>query len=116
MNGFRCNVSGGTTGSIPVPVKPRKNAIRGATQPMYWANSNSNVADSISYDSKPSYNSKWGWKNGAQTAAFSGTSSISYAVDYTASTDSDGDDASSYPTTQSRPAKKCRRKAAYVHQ
>lgn len=73
MNGFRCNVEGGVaTASYPKPALPRKNAINGPTQPMYWANDRSNLDYTPEWATKPSYNSAWGWKNGAQTEAFSG--------------------------------------------
>ena len=70
MNGFRCNVQGGTNGPIPQPVAPRRNQISGPTQPMYWANDVNNVGYQPEWANKPSYNSAWGWTNGAQTGAF----------------------------------------------
>lgn len=70
MNAFRCNVQGGTNGAIPQPAEPRKGKISGPTQPMYWANDINNVGYSPEWATKPSYNSAWGWTNGAQTGAF----------------------------------------------
>jgi hypothetical protein len=72
MNGFRCRVQNGVVGaSIPRPEAPRRGQpITRATQPMYWANSNSNLDYTPSWSNKPSYNSAFGWVNGAQTSAF----------------------------------------------
>jgi hypothetical protein len=71
MTGFRCNVEGGVaTTEYPQPVAPRRGAISGPTQPMYWANDNSNLDYTPTWETKPSYNSAFGWKNGAQTSAF----------------------------------------------
>lgn len=71
MVGFRCKVEGGVVGIHPNPVPPRKGKISGPTQPMYWANSNSNL-DFVPKDQRdrPSYNSAWGWSDGAQTSSF----------------------------------------------
>lgn len=71
MTGFRCNVQGGVvTTDFPKPAPPRRGAISGPTQPMYWANDASNLDYNPEWATKPSYNSAWGWKNGAQTSAF----------------------------------------------
>ncbi|WVW82928.1 hypothetical protein I302_104943 [Kwoniella bestiolae CBS 10118] len=71
MTGFRCDVQGGAAGgSYPQPVPPRKGAISGPTQPMYWANTPTNLDYTPDWETKPSYNSAWGWTNGAQTGAF----------------------------------------------
>ncbi|WWC89871.1 uncharacterized protein L201_004799 [Kwoniella dendrophila CBS 6074] len=76
MNGFKCNVEGGVaTTNYPKPVAPSSGSISGPTQPFYWANEDGNIQDpgDGDLDAKPSYNSKWGWTNGAQTSAFSGS-------------------------------------------
>ncbi|WWD01234.1 hypothetical protein V866_008176 [Kwoniella sp. B9012] len=75
MTGFRCDVQGGSAGgSYPSPVPPRKGAISGPTQPMYWANTPTNLDYTPDWETKPSYNSAWGWTNGAQTSAFGASS------------------------------------------
>jgi len=79
MTGFRCNVSGGSsTASIssPQPPKycPNGNCVSGPKQPMYWANDNSNINFSGDFFQKPSYNSKWGFADGAQNDIVSGGS------------------------------------------
>lgn len=72
MTGFRCDVQGGVaTASYPTPAAPRRGrTITGPTQPMYWANTPTNLDYTPTYATKPSYNSAFGWKNGAQTSAF----------------------------------------------
>lgn len=71
MTGFRCNVEGGVvTSDLPKPVPPRRGQISGPTQPMYWANEPTNLDYTPTWETKPSYNSAFGWKNGAQTSAF----------------------------------------------
>lgn len=71
MVGFRCKVEGGALRAFPVPVKPKKGGSRSvATQPFYWANNNTNIDYTPTYDTRPTYNSKSGWVDGAQTAAF----------------------------------------------
>lgn len=37
---------------------------------MYWANTPTNLDYTPTFETKPSYNSAFGWKNGAQTSAF----------------------------------------------
>lgn len=76
MNGFRCQVVGGANTTPPAPKEPRRGStISGPTQPMYWANSPSNIGYNPTYDNRPTYNSKFGWQNGAQTSAFAGLAS-----------------------------------------
>jgi hypothetical protein len=60
-------------GIYPTPAPPRKGAIDGPTQPIYWANSNSNL-DFVpkNQDDRPSYNGAWGWTDGAQDSSFAG--------------------------------------------
>lgn len=71
MSAFRCDVQGGVaTSSYPRPVEPRKNAINGPTQPFYWANDLNNLGYTPQWADKPSYNSAFGWTNGAQEMAF----------------------------------------------
>lgn len=77
MTGFECNVTGATsTAAIgkPTPPKycPNGGCVLGPKQPMYWANDNSNIVFSGDYYQKPSYNSKWGFSNGAQDDIFTG--------------------------------------------
>ena len=74
MTGFRCNVQGGVvTNSFPSPAPPKRGSpITGPTQPMYWANDNSNLDYWPEWSNKPSYNRAFGWQNGAQTSAFEG--------------------------------------------
>ncbi|WWC69318.1 uncharacterized protein I206_103256 [Kwoniella pini CBS 10737] len=73
MTGFKCDVSGGIGSNYPTPNPPRKGKISGPTQPLYWANEPTNLDYTPDWETKPSYNSAWGWTPGAQTAAF-GTS------------------------------------------
>ncbi|CUS15635.1 unnamed protein product [Tuber aestivum] len=80
MTAFECKVDG-ATGTTPVgkPVPPKycpsgSGCVSGPKQPMYWANDRSNVQFSGNFDEKPSYNAKWGFKNGAQDDIFGGTS------------------------------------------
>ncbi|WWC60981.1 uncharacterized protein I303_103558 [Kwoniella dejecticola CBS 10117] len=70
MTGFRCDVSGGSGTTYPSPAPPRKGKISGATQPYYWANEPTNLDFTPTWETKPSYDSAWGWTPGAQTAAF----------------------------------------------
>lgn len=70
MIGFRCRVENGVATPFPTPAKPKRGAISGATQPLYWANDNSNLNYNPGWDDRPSYNSKFGWSNGAQMSAF----------------------------------------------
>ncbi|KAI5782680.1 hypothetical protein EDC01DRAFT_222262 [Geopyxis carbonaria] len=80
MTGFACNVSGATgtkavaKGKVPVNcAADTQSCVAGPKQPMYWANAEGgNVAnwDSMAYESKPSYNDAWGFKNGAQDDIF----------------------------------------------
>lgn len=71
MNGFRCSVQGGVATAIPKPAPPKRGStISGPTQPMYWANTPSNLDYTVTWESKPSYNRAFGWTNGAQTSAF----------------------------------------------
>ncbi|KAA8892561.1 hypothetical protein FN846DRAFT_789115 [Sphaerosporella brunnea] len=72
MNGFRCHVTGGQASATPIadPKPPRwcpdGGCVEGPKQPMYWANKQSNIAFSGEYAKKPSYNMKWGFRDGAQ--------------------------------------------------
>lgn len=80
MTGFDCNVTGASsTVAIGKPAPPKYCAnggcVTGPKQPLYWANSNPNVVFSGDYYQKPSYNSKWGFQNGAQNDIFSGGNS-----------------------------------------
>jgi len=81
MTGFDCKVDGATgTASIGKPVPPKycpngSGCVSGPKQPMYWANDRSNIQFSGEYLQKPSYNAKWGFKNGAQDDIFDGSSS-----------------------------------------
>jgi hypothetical protein len=43
---------------------------------MYWANTPTNLDYTPTYETKPSYNSAFGWKNGAQTSAFGAGGSV----------------------------------------
>lgn len=70
MIGFRCRVENGAAVPFPSPAKPKRGAISGATQPLYWANDNSNLDYKPGWNDRPSYNAAFGWKNGAQTSAF----------------------------------------------
>ncbi|KAG0137833.1 hypothetical protein HOY82DRAFT_546832 [Tuber indicum] len=81
MTGFECKVDG-ATGTTPVgkPAPPKycpngSGCVSGPKQPMYWANDRSNIEFSGNFDQKPSYNAKWGFKNGAQDDIFGGSSS-----------------------------------------
>lgn len=71
MTGFRCNVVGGTAGgSLPTasPAKfcPDGGCVEGPKQPLYWANDDSNIEFSGSYEEKPAYDDRWGFADGAQ--------------------------------------------------
>lgn len=82
MNGFACNVvgsSGGRKIARPqIPVKCNDNpalCVKGAKQPLLWANSGGNIAYSENQDfpNKPQYTAKWGFNiNGAQNDIFTG--------------------------------------------
>jgi len=80
MTGFECKVDGATgTTSVGKPIPPKycpngSGCVSGPKQPMYWANDRSNIQFSGEYLQKPSYNAKWGFKNGAQDDIFGGTS------------------------------------------
>ncbi|KAL7266235.1 hypothetical protein RUND412_011229, partial [Rhizina undulata] len=79
MTGFECKVTGdiGTKAvgaSQPPKYCANSGCVSGPKQPMYWANDNSNIEFSGDYDKKPSYNSKWGFSNGAQNDIFTGSS------------------------------------------
>ena len=115
MTAFRCNVQGGSTGGIPSPVAPRIGQNTGATQPIYWANDRSNLDFTPGWENKPTYNSAWGWTNGAQTGAFGAAtgnaggntnatpSDSTSSTGSTASTDSSAPVASSVPVASSAP-------------
>lgn len=80
MTGFDCTVTGSSsTKSIgaaqPPQYCPNGGCVSGPKQPMYWANDNANVAYDGVYTHKPSYNSAWGFSNGAQNDIFEGSSS-----------------------------------------
>lgn len=72
MNGFDCKITSPgnkvlAKPQVPVECGDGNNCISGAKQPMYWANQgNQNVKFSGEYERKPSYNDKWGFKDGAQ--------------------------------------------------
>ena len=54
MNGFRCKVKNGVaTSSYPTAAEPHRNAIKGAVQPLYWANDVSNIGYTPDWDTKP---------------------------------------------------------------
>ncbi|RPA98525.1 hypothetical protein L873DRAFT_1032902 [Choiromyces venosus 120613-1] len=80
MTGFECKVDGATgTTSVGKPLPPKycpngSDCVSGPKQPMYWANERPNVQFSGDFLQKPSYNAKWGFKNGAQDDIFDGTS------------------------------------------
>lgn len=86
MTGFRCNVEGGAANaSIKKPQPPTycpsgTGCVSGAKQPMYWANDDSNIAFTGDYEKKPSYNSVWGFENGAQNDIVSGGSKANPAA------------------------------------
>lgn len=86
MTGFSCNVEGGKTGatlSAPQPAKhcPGGDCVSGPKQPLYWANDNSNIDFSGEYEQKPTYNTRWGFKDGAQDIGISGGSSAPAPVE-----------------------------------
>lgn len=80
MTGFECKIDGASgTASIGKPLPPKycpsgSGCVSGPKQPMYWANDRSNIQYSGEYFQKPSYNAKWGFKNGAQDDIFDGAS------------------------------------------
>lgn len=76
MTGFKCDVKGGAVGgNIPKPRRPRQNGNSdAATQPYYWANhGGQNVDWEVGWTTRPKYNGKMGWNNGAQEKAFAGS-------------------------------------------
>lgn len=81
MTGFTCNVEGGASGaSLGAPKPPvycpsGSGCVEGPKQPLYWANDNSNIKFDNKYEHKPSYNDKWGFKDGAQNDIFGSGSS-----------------------------------------
>ncbi|KAH8154297.1 uncharacterized protein LAJ45_02065 [Morchella importuna] len=85
MTGFDCTITGSTsTKSVgagqPPKYCPNGGCVSGPKQPMYWANDNSNVNYDGVYTHKPSYNSAWGFSNGAQNDIFEGSSSSPTSV------------------------------------
>lgn len=77
MTGFDCKVTNGSPNARIASPKAAKycgddssQCVQGAKQPLYWANEKENVDVPKDYWKKPSYNSKWGFKNGAQTDIF----------------------------------------------
>ncbi|RPB25037.1 hypothetical protein L211DRAFT_134950 [Terfezia boudieri ATCC MYA-4762] len=72
MNGFDCKITNPgnkvlAKPQVPVECRDGNNCIFGAKQPMYWANKeHQNVKFSGDHERKPSYNDKWGFKDGAQ--------------------------------------------------
>ncbi|KAI5797814.1 hypothetical protein EDC01DRAFT_744311 [Geopyxis carbonaria] len=72
MTGFACNVEGGGSGTLAPPQPPVRceggtGCVKGAKQPLYWANDGGNLdGQAISYDAKPAYNDNWGFPDGAQ--------------------------------------------------
>jgi len=77
MTGFDCKVTNGSPNARIASPKVAKycgedsaQCVQGAKQPLYWANDKENVEVPTDYWKKPSYNSKWGFKNGAQTDIF----------------------------------------------
>ena len=81
MTGFECTVTNAlpsSTTPVASGVPPRycgdapSTCVTGPKQPMYWANESPNIVFSGDYFKKPSYNEKWGFKNGAQNDIFGG--------------------------------------------
>lgn len=84
MTGFDCTVTGGSkTASLAQPQIPKfcasnpSSCVKGAKQPMYWANERPNVDFKPGInENRPSYNMRWGFKDGAQTDIFATKGSI----------------------------------------
>jgi hypothetical protein len=77
MNGFDCNVTGGSASAkIGTPKKSvfckgnPGNCVKGPKLPQYWGNQappqSPNVMIQLSNNQKPEYNENWGFSNGAQ--------------------------------------------------
>ncbi|KAI9639321.1 uncharacterized protein MKK02DRAFT_39619 [Dioszegia hungarica] len=92
MVGFRCKVEGGVAVPFPKPAPPRRGKISGPTQPVYWANDKSNLDYVPDYESRPSYNSKFGWTDGAQTSAFGEGGGAAPAGNSTSQPEAEGGD------------------------
>ncbi|KAF8460521.1 hypothetical protein BDZ91DRAFT_664316 [Kalaharituber pfeilii] len=75
MNGFDCNVTNPGRRGLKRPAPARycggnpQSCVKGAKQPLYWANERPNIAYH-GRDKLPAYQNSWGFKDGAQNDIF----------------------------------------------
>ncbi|KAI5806802.1 hypothetical protein DFH27DRAFT_358925 [Peziza echinospora] len=76
MNGFDCKISNPGTLTLAPPKAPKpchgnpSACVRGAKNPMYWANLDKSNIEYFGRNKLPAYNDDWGFPNGAQNDIF----------------------------------------------